>query len=661
MSPMKSALLAFTIILTTAAFAAADSVRLTELGTVNIRQDWGLPGIDKSVDNKPLSIGGKPFEHGLGTHATSTIWIQLDGNADRFTASVGMDDEVAANPDARNAGVEFNVLGDGKRLFTSGKMKPGAAAQSVDVDLHGVKAMVLVVQQTGNLINFDHADWAEATIQYSGERPMIVEPPREPAIVLTPKPPATPRINGTKIFGVRPGHPVLYTIAASGERPMTFAAEGLPAGLSLESQTGRISGSVGDAGTFVAKIMATNAKGITQRDLRIVVGDTIALTPPMGWNSWNCFATAVSDEKVRSAADAMVTSGLIDHGWTYVNIDDCWEVPAREPEQNRRDAQGRIKTNRKFPDMKALADYIHGKGLRAGLYSSPGPSTCGGFTASYQFEEKDAEQYAAWGFDYPKYDWCSYGRIADQIKKSPNPPSGIEILQHPYTVMNQALRRQDRDIVFSLCQYGMGDVWKWGEKVGGNCWRTTGDITDTWHSMTSNGFNETGHEQFAGPGHWNDPDMLVLGKVGWGPALHPTRLTPNEQYTHVTLWSLLSSPLLIGCDMTQLDDFTLSLLTNDEVIAVDQDPLGKQASRISNDSQTQVWAKDLEDGTKAVGLFNLSEMATTVTVKWSDLGLKDSQAVRDLWRQKDLGTFNEHYSAEIPRHGAVMIKVGHSD
>ncbi len=216
-----------------------------------------------------------------------------------------------------------------------------------------------------------------------------------------------------------------------------------------------------------------------------------------------------------------------------------------------------------------------------------------------------------------------------------------------------------RDIVFSLCQYGKGDVWKWGAQVGGNCWRTTGDITDTWRSMRGIGFKQDGHARFARPGHWNDPDMLVVGQVGWGPQLHPTHLTPNEQYTHISLWCLLSAPLLIGCDMTKLDDFTLNLLSNDEVLAVDQDPLGKQAARVFySEDGLEVWAKDLEDGTKAVGLFNRGEMPATVAAKWAQLGLKGKQQVRDLWRQKDLGTFDDEFSAEIPRHGVMLVKVG---
>ncbi len=329
-------------------------------------------------------------------------------------------------------------------------------------------------------------------------------------------------------------------------------------------------------------------------------------------------------------------------------------------------ANGEIQTNEKFPDMKALADYVHGKGLKLGIYSSPGPKTCAGFEASWKHEAQDAATYAHWGVDYLKYDWCSYGDIARKPDRA--------ALMKPYQVMRKGLDECSRDIVFSLCQYGMGDVWQWGAEAGGNCWRTTNDITDNWGSMSRIGFGQNGHEKYAGPGHWNDPDMLVVGKVGWGPRLHPTHLTPDEQITHISLWCLLSSPLLIGCDMSSMDAFTVAVLTNDEVLAINQDPLGKPAGRISTSGQTEVWARPLFDGTAAVGLFNRGGQAAKVKVSWSDLkregpppasgfpasrpAARVPRPVRDLWRHKDLGEQADGYEASVPPHGVVLIKVG---
>ena len=615
--------------------AGAETIRLDQLDVKNTEQDWGQPQPNRSVDGHPLKIGGTTFEHGLGTHAASTLCLTVNG-ATQFSASVGLDSEETH----AEAGIEFFVVGDGKTIWQSGVMKAGQPAKAFTLNLDGIKSLILKVGPAGDSINFDHADWADARFEYEGAPPVTAAAPPEVADILTPPEPPQPRINGPSVVGARPGHPFFYHIPVTGQAPVDLAAENLPAGLKLDAASGEITGVAEQAGEYQVNLLAHNASGQANKKLKIVLGDQIALTPPLGWNSWNCFAGAVDDGKIRAAADAMVRSGLLNHGWTYINIDDCWE--------GKRDANGFIQSNAKFPDMKALADYVHSKGLKIGIYSSPGPKTCAGFEASWQHEEQDAQQYAAWGFDYLKYDWCSYGGIA------PNP--NREELMKPYLVMQAALRKQKRDIVFSLCQYGMGDVWEWGAEVGGNCWRTTGDIGDSWGSMSGIGFKQNGHEKWAGPGHWNDPDMLVLGKVGWG-HLHPTRLTPNEQYTHVSLWCLLTAPLLIGADMSQLDPFTFNLLANDEVLAVNQDGAGRQASRKTKDGETEVWAKDLADGSKAVGLFNRGEGAAEVTVKWTDLGLSGPCQVRDLWRQKDAGTFADSFTANVPRHGVCLVRI----
>jgi alpha-galactosidase len=616
--------------------AHADTFGIETLDLAQVEQAWGEPHANKSVEGHPITIGGKVFENGLGTHAQSLFRIALAGKGERFTATVGVDDEVA-----KRGSVIFSVTGDGKKLWESGLMHGGDQAQAVSVDLHGIQTLALAVGPGGDSIDFDHADWADAQIAMTEGKPQAAAAPPEPAVVLTPKSSPKPRINGARIFGARPGAPFLFTIPATGERPLTFKADNLPQGLKLDPQTGQITGMLSDKGEFQVSLRVGNHVGIAKRPLKIVCGDTIALTPPLGWNSWNCFACDVRDGNVRAAADAMISSGLIQHGWTYINIDDCWE--------GRRDSDGNIMSNAKFPDMSELTEYVHSKGLKMGLYSSPGPRTCARYEGSYQNEERDAKRYADWGFDYLKYDWCSYGEIF------PHPTH--EQLLKPYQVMRAALDKVPRDIVFSLCQYGMGNVWEWGAQVGGNCWRTTGDITDQWTSMSQIGFGQAGHEKFSAPGHWNDPDMLVVGYVGWSAKVRPTRLTPNEQYTHISLWCLLSAPLLIGCDLTKLDEFTLNLLTNDEVLEVNQDSLGRQAGRIAKNGMLEVWAKDLEDGSKAVGLFNRGEEPTQVAVKWSELGLNGKQTVRDLWRQKDLGSFDDEFSARVPRHGVALVKI----
>ena len=659
-------LFSFMLVSGLAAKSMATTVWLEDLDLSVVSQGWGDPHKNLSVDNHPLSIDGQAFNRGLGTHAVSTLYIDLKGSALSFSANVGVDGEEQNS----TASVNFFVIGDGKTLWSSGVMKGNDPAKSFSVNLTGITNLLLKVDTATGDISFDHADWADAKFEMVGDAlPETRNAPQEPAIILTPAPSPKPRINGAQIFGVRPGSPFLFTVAATGDRPMTFSASGLPKRLRIDPNTGSITGSLARAGEYNVTLHAKNALGTAHRKFKIVCGNQIALTPPMGWNSWNCFAWAVSEDKVKAAADAMVRSGLINHGWTYINVDDFWQNNRSSSDPTLqgafRNTNGFIVPNARFPDMKGMADYIHSLGLKAGLYSSPGPWTCGGCAASWRHEADDAQTYANWGFDYLKYDWCSYGDIADgKDTNAIDVPTWAEshgtndqaVASYPYGLMGDLLRYQNRDILFSLCQYGMDDVWKWGDSVSGNTWRTTGDINDSWSSMSNIGFNQDKMAPYAKPGNWNDPDMLVVGKVGWG-NLHPTRLTPNEQYTHISLWCLLSAPLLIGCDMTQLDAFTLNLLENDEVIAVDQDPLGKQATTVAKTGDTRVYAKVLADGSTTVGLFNLGETESQVQVNWSDIGLKGKLHVRDLWRQKNLGKFANSFTATVPRHGVVLIRV----
>jgi alpha-galactosidase len=490
---------------------------------------------------------------------------------------------------------------------------------------------------------------------------LAAAPANNPPVVLTPKPPLTPRINGARIFGVHPGHPFLFTIPTTGDRPMKFAAAHLPKGLSLDPQTGQITGTITQPGQYLVTLCASNKLGTATRPFKIVCGDTLALTPHMGWNSWYVWENHVTDKILRDAAEAMVRSGLINHGYQYINIDDCWAVKpgATDPTLGGtpRDAQGMVNPNARFPDMKALTDFIHAKGLKAGIYTSPGRLTCAGHVGAYGHEELDAKRFAEWGFDFLKYDWCSYGEIAKN-------PSRAD-LQKPYRLMADILRRQNRDIVFNLCQYGMGNVWEWGKAVGGNSWRTAGDLGGSFEgipaSLFRDGFDVYARNQlhqFAGPGAWNDPDYLLLGYLSnWKGQTVPTPLTPDEQYTQVSLWCLVAAPLIFSGDLTRLDDFTLSLLSNDEVIEVDQDPLGRPGKRVAIEGSREVWAKDMEDGTKAVGLFNRGGEETTVTAHWSELGINGPRVVRDCWRQQDLARYDAEFTTKVPPHGVTLVRL----
>ena len=483
----------------------------------------------------------------------------------------------------------------------------------------------------------------------------------EPRLVLTPKPGPAPRINGARVFGVRPGSPFLFTIPVTGDRPMTYGVEGLPEGLVLDTATGQITGALATPGATDVVLTAANARGTASRPFRIVCGPTLALTPHMGWNSWYVWENHVTDAIMRAAADAMVSSGMIDHGYMYVNIDDCWSVrpDAKDPALlgEARDARGMVNSNGRFPDMKALTDHIHGKGLKAGIYTSPGPFTCAGHVAAYGHEESDVRRFVEWGYDFLKYDWCSYGGVAKD--------KSVEELQKPYRLVSGLLAAQPRDIVLNLCQYGMGEVWKWGADVGGNSWRPAGALGGSFEGIPAalfrDGFDVYSANElhrYGGPGRWNDPDYLLLGYLSdWKGGTAPSPLTPNEQYTHVSLWALVAAPFIFSGDITRLDDFTLGLLTNDEVIDVDQDPLGKPGRRVKKAGDIEVWARELEDGSLAVGLFNRGEGLAAVTASWSDLGIAGPRLVRDLWRQKDVGVRDGAFEAYVARHGVVMVRL----
>ncbi len=364
---------------------------------------------------------------------------------------------------------------------------------------------------------------------------------------------------------------------------------------------------------------------------------TLAATPPMGWNSWNLFAGKVNDADVRAAADAMVSSGMKDAGYIYVNIDDTW--------QGERDAQGNIHANSKFPDMKALADYVHSKGLKIGIYSGPGAQTCAKYAGSLGHEAQDAKTYADWGFDYLKYDLCSFRQNMDQ-EAPDDPAKRTQMMKDAYEKMHKALLATGRPIVYSFCQYGWDAVWEWGPSLGANLWRTTGDINPTWDRMTLIGFSQAGLAKYAGPGHWNDPDMLEVGNG---------KLTLDENRTHMSLWALLAAPLLAGNDLSKMKPETSQILTNRDVIAIDQDPLGKQGDRVSAVGPVEIWAKPLKGGAKAIGLFNRDDTALPITLKLSDVGFTAGAKAHDVWQAKDLGKLQGTYTTTVPRHGVALL------
>jgi len=635
------------------------------------------------------------IEHGLGASrdAISKWLITLDGDALSFTASVSPDWHTT-----ESSAVEFIILGDRKVLWTSGIMKTGDEPKKVKTGLKGIYKLGLLIMNRGSAGINTPPVWADGVITYRGNVPFasdnrVVRGPEE---ILTPLPPAEPRINAPKSYGVHPGSPFIYRIPATGNRPMQFRAENLPDGLSVDAATGIITGRIEPAGSHKTVLIAENDKGQARFDFTIEAGPALALTPPMGWNSWYIYYSRVSDSIMRRAADKMIESGMADFGYQNINIDDCWAIRLNSTDPviggDLRNPDGSLRPNKKFPDMKSLTDYIHSKGLKAGIYATPGKKTCAGYTGSYGHEGQDLRTMADWGFDFLKYDWCSYGRLI--------PERTTEACMKPYRLIWDESLKIKRDIVLNLCQYGMADVWKWGGSVG-NCWRTTGDLGILEGSSMPPfyyiGLSNAEHWEYARPGAWNDPDYIL---IGWfrnalkEEEFEKTGLTPDEQYAYMTMWAMMAAPLIYSGEMSLLDPFTLNVLCNAEVIGINQDFPGKQARIIRKTKNELVMVKELADGSKAVALFQVSGDANTsnpdlvdeeaagmsdvmkgpqdpadhfvwdnqpapspVTVTAEELGVDRNFNVRDLWRQKDLGTFSDRFVARVPYHGAVLLKI----
>jgi len=505
--------------------------------------------------------------------------------------------------------------------------------------------------------------------------------------ILTPPPGPLPRITGPRVFGVRPGKPVLFKVSATGKEPLSYAARDLPAGLSLDPHTGLITGQLDRATTHRITLQVSGPAGHANRELRIVVGDEISLTPPMGWNSWYCWSESVDDDKVRAIAQAMKDKGLVDHGWSYVNIDDCWQGLRGGPYHA-------IQGNEKFPDMTTLGRDIHALGLKFGIYSTcwqssyagfiggTAPNAEGDYTAHYVpqdqqlnpgqyfgrhpsssrlrmatigphwFVDADARQFADWGVDYVKYDWKNW-TLKDGIEDAkPKAESTLKRFMGDFREVN-------RDIVLSLSPVSEPGN---GERLArhSNLWRITGDITDSWASI-SRGFALSEWYPHTRPGHYCDLDMLQIGNFGipnqQNRTLQSTQLLPDEQYTQVSLWALLSMPLILSCDIETLDDFTLNLITNDEVIDINQDPLCRPATRVSQNGTQEIWVKDMEDGSKAIGFFNLGSQPADITVTWPSIGIEGQRTVRDVWRQQDVADTTTDFATTVPSHGVRLVRV----
>ncbi len=655
--------------------AAPLSGKETAVATLNLRETlqatWAVPAADTAAGGGPLRVGRVTFARGFGTAGGSRLELALGGRATRVQARTGVDDTAG-----ELATIRFLIVGDGRVLYRGPWQQRGGPAVPLDVPLAGIQRLALVADVRGE--PYAPADWIEPVITHTGAPPAAVAPApgAAPAAALTPAGP--PRFAATIVAGVRPGRPWLWRVGVTGAGPLAVTVAGLPPGLGFDPATRVIAGHAPSApGDYRLRFAADSPAGRAEQEFLLVVGEMIARTPPMGWCSWYCMSGRVSDAWVRAAAEALGRDGLADHGWTQVNIDDFWmtrpaaddprrlELAARERLGRpagyykaaiadpallgpARDAQGRIQPNPRFPDMAGLTAWLHARGFRAGIYSSPGVLTCGGCTGSFGHEAEDAAQFAAWGFDYLKYDWCSYSLETDGLERAD--------WRRPYARMGAALRAQPRDLVFNLCQYGRAGVWEWGAEVGGQTWRVAEDLVDTWGAISAAGFFGEERDRGAGPGRWNDLDQLMLGRIGWDRKLHDVRLTPDEQRTQFALWCLRGSPLLLAGDPAELDGFTRALLTNDDAIAVDQDPLGRPARRVVLSPTLEAWVRPLAGGAVAVGLFNRDEEPAAVELRWDDLGLAGDWRAHDLWRGTvDPGRRN--WSGAVPRHGVEFLRL----
>lgn len=636
----------------------------------------------KPVDGDTIKIAGTVYERGFGAHPESAVVFTANGKVSSFDAVVGVDDGCPDPAYKVNAAI-FRVWADGQIVWDSKMIKGSDGAKDCHVELSGAKEIVLETASGAPWIdvNTSSGDWADArfTLDKGGKIRLFTSNAAFAQLgILTPAEKPEPQFNGADIWGVRPGHPVIFRVPISGQKPMTYTAEGLPEGVTFNAERGILGGVAPmRKGNYDIKVTAQNAVGKAEHVIRLAVGDTIALTPPMGWNSWNIWCYRLTAESAMASAKALDDSGLADYGWSYINLDDWWEmnnsgtarVAMREKDLGHedvvgpaRDAQGRINPNRSFPDMNALTDYIHSFGFKAGLYSGPGPLTCGKCEASYGHEMQDATSWAEWGFDYIKYDWCSYSQIFNEKMAQPGADEKQERIR-PYALLNECLKKQDRDIFYSYCQYGEGDVHEWGRENGANSFRSWDDLKDgwTWMEMAIDSRIDGEFWKYTGPGFWADPDMMIVGgQYSYG-VDHETLLTPNEQYAHVSLWAMVSSPLLIGCDVTKLSDFTYSLLSNREVIAISQDRLGLVARRVRHTDSESVWVRQLEGGDWAIALLNRYPKSKRISFDLSEAGIEGTYEVRDCWKQEDEGRVSGELSYEVLPHAVKLVRLHCAD
>ncbi len=621
--------------------SAINQLYLDEMDLTKGTCGWKTMRSKLSVGGNPIKIATVTYARGVGTHAPGEITIKTNG-ASRFTSKIGIDDETNGN-----GTVEFIVYGNQTIIYQSGIMRGNAAAKSIDLDISAYAYLRLIVTIADGSNNNDHADWADALLEYETVKPVCIKAAELPW---------TEFRNKTVHYAL-PNKNLQFRLNVYGVQPITVNVTNLPVGIEFDSKRNILYGKISQEGVYNIPVSATNIYGTIEKTFKIEISNKLKMpTPPMGWMTWNIYRGEISETKIKQTADVMVSSGMRDAGYNYIIIDDLW--------QGTRDASGKISPNAtKFPSgIKALADYVHAIGLKLGIYSDAADNTCGGAVGSLNKEVIDAQTYASWGIDYLKYDYC-------------NAPADQATAINRYKAMADALNNSGRDMVFAACEWGDRNPWEWAaEKSNAQLWRTTWDIRDTWefndgdknHYGIMNSLDRhIGLEYYAGPNRWNDPDMMVVGLYGTGipsNAFGANGCTDREYQANMSLWAMIAAPLITSFELKTINDATKDILLNKEVIAINQDTLGDAATRIFKDGDIEVWARDLYDGGKAVAFLNRNNTVTkNISVNWSNLFIEGSYDIRDLWKHQLVGTSNTSFNTNVLAHEVVLLKLSKVD
>jgi alpha-galactosidase len=687
--PILSAAICAAAVTLLAASTHANTVWLSSLDLAKASQGYGAPQADKTVDSKPITLAGQVFDHGFGTHAPGLLAVNVNG-ATKFTASVGVDDEIANDIGS----VEFQVLGDGRKiLWRSGVRRKGQPPVKADVAIASQKQIVLRVTTGGDAFNYDHADWADAQFTFQGTAPKTAPITTTDPVISMDSAAGAPVIHPPFVLGTKPGAPLVWTIATTGRRPLSYSATGLPKGLSLNAATGTVTGSIAKASDYKVRVRASNAEGRDEQTIRIVAGKSLALTPPMGWNSYDCFGQSVTEAEVLANADYLAKE-MQPFGWEYVVVDYRWYEPdaAKQPlnghegEALDMDAFGRLIPNAaRFPSasngagFKALGEKIHAMGLKFGIHIMRGiprnavkvnlpiegskfhaadaantTDNCpwladmygvrGDMPAGRAYYNSIFKLYASWGVDYIKMDDTSRPYHTAEIE-----------------AVDEAIQKCGRAIVYSLSPGETPIASAAHVASHANLWRVSDDFWDRWETLDHEFTLAERWKSSVGPGHWPDADMLPLGHLSVANrSVDPdrqTRFSRAEQVTLMSLWSLLPSPLMVGGNLPDNDPWTLALLTNPEVLAINQDVGGAAATLATRHDDLDIWTKPLADGSRAVGIFNRGDFDRDAAITPSDLHLSGEWAIRDLWKRADLGRLGGALTTSIPAHGAAMLRI----